>query len=174
MKIKIVLCSLLATILVGCGSTPRTGKIVDGNGIVYSEYYENITYLESPNLKVHALETLGKERLPEKYTLSDFDKRFLRTPDAVEAVFEIYITNNSEEKVEVTLGKFRSGGRRGSFEGEQHTVESGKYIKTSPIVSVTSVYKAIKGTYELELLVNGEEVNLTGEINRLRADQLGR
>jgi hypothetical protein len=171
MKIKIILLALLLVILVGCAST---GRIVDGNGTVYSEYYENITYLESPNLKIHALETLGKERLPEKYTLSDFDKRYLRSPDTIETVFEVYITNNSEEIVEVTLGDFRSVGFHGSFKREQHTIEPGKYIKTSPIVSVTSIYKAINGTYELELQVNGKASNINGEINRMTMEQLRR
>jgi hypothetical protein len=160
---KLIVFIFFASSLFGCVAS---GRVVDGNGVVYSEYYENISFIESPKLKVHAIETLGNERLPENYTLSKGDRDFLKSPDAIKTVFEVYVTNNSENIVEVIFGKFRSGGFWGDFGAEKHTVMPGKFIKSSAYVSVTSTYKAIKGTYELELTINGEKHNLSGEINR--------
>jgi hypothetical protein len=161
---KIITFILFTSFLIGCVAS---GRVVDGNGVVYSEFYENTSFIESPSLKVHAIETLGNERLPEDYTLSERDRDFLRSPNAIKTVFEVYVTNNSSATVEVIFGKFRSGGFWGDFDAEKHSVMPGKFIKSSAYVSVTSTYKALKGTYELELTVNGELHNLSGEINRV-------
>ena len=171
MKVNFFSLLIVSFLLSGCAGS---GRIVDGDGIAYSEYYENISFIQNPDLKIHAIETLGKERLPNEYQLSQDDKDYLRSPDTILSVFEVYITNNSESPISIQLGSYRSGGNFGDFEGENLVITPGSWTKSSPQVSVTSIYKAIKGTYELELTINEKVTKLVGEINRTPLDQPNR
>lgn len=163
MKIKNVWVTLTCITFLGCA---QTSTHIRSNENVYSNYYENITILTNPNIKIHAIETLGNERLPKIYTLSKNEKDYLNSPDTTKTVFEVYITNNSSKTIKVKLGEFRSGGFFGSFNNEALTINPSTYKKSYPVVSVTSIYKAIKGKYSLNIELDGEKLNLNGEINR--------
>ena len=164
--LKVTYLVVLTLIMSGCVSS---GRIIGKHGVVYTEYYENITNIDSPKIKIHAIETLGNERLPKNYSLSESDRGLLRSPNTIKTVFEVYVTNNSDEDVGIVFGKFKSGGFWGDYNGESHTVSPGKHVKSSAYVSVVSTYKAIKGSYQLEIIINGQVHKLTGNINRTPA-----
>ncbi len=163
--------AVLACALFSCTTT---GRVVDGSGKVFSEYFENISYLIENKIKVHAIETLGKERYPKGHLLSQEDKRYLNSPDTIETVFEIYVTNNSEKEIRVVLDNYKSRGSRGSFEGEVLSIAAGKWSKSSKKISVSSIYGPDSVNYNLSLIIDGTEDKIEGKLRRTPLNEVQR
>ncbi len=155
-------------LLASCGGSAR---VVDGNGVVYSEYFEDIHYLEDHQLKIHSIETLGRERLPKSYQLTDFEKSYLNSPDTAYSVFEIYFTNESNTPITLSAGKYGSRGSNGDL-NEKFTIAPGQWAKTTAQVSVSSIFGPNRASYYFEIVVEEKHYRIEGQLTRLTIEEL--
>ncbi|TAA42569.1 hypothetical protein [Corallincola spongiicola] len=166
---KILLSFVVSVLLLGCASN---GQVQDASGSRFSPYWQAKTEIE--NVEFDTLVTLGEERLPEEYRLTEDELKFLKSPDMIESVHEIYIRNNSVDDVVVEVLAFNANGHFGSHKGHEYTVKPGEWVKTAPHVSVSSIYSAELFNYGFKCLINGVEHDVKGKTRRLTVEELER
>ena len=127
---------LLVTALLGCivpsgrivayETDPETGETVE---------VEAKEPIAGGRVLAHLIITLGDERLPEEYTI---DRPVDRSRDEVEAVYEVYFTNESADPI--VLRNVRYGPLPlGPSEIE---IPPDKFCKTDSVVRWASVFRA--------------------------------
>jgi hypothetical protein len=159
--------------LTGCA---QSGRVVDGAGTVYSEYIQCLIYSEDRTLSFDALITLGTERLPEVYELSESQSRYLSTPDTILSVSEVYLKSHSEEPIQVSGLEILEG--IGSFtrkyNPEIFDIPPKSFVKSEPIVDVTSIFRPTTIPCRIEFVRAGKRESLNGAWRRLTVDELSR
>lgn len=167
LRFKLVLIFMLA--LSACSQSSR---IVDGSGVVYSEYYQCKLYSEERDYSLDALITLGKERLPDSYTLTARQKEFLKVPDTILEVTEVYINNHRTETITISDLRTWKTGLENEYSPETFSVEPGKWEKSDPILDVTSIYGPFTVPCKMQFSLNGIEQELSGSWRRLTVEEL--
>ncbi len=135
---------IVMAILTGCAQSgrviqttfdPVTGK---KNTVELSEYFESKNMIAGGDLQAHLIVTLGSERIPTGYKLKEKVDRF---QDQIEEVTEIYFSNKGEEPITIKNVFLQSNSQKLIILPNSITVMPGKWVKSEPIVGVTSVYR---------------------------------
>ena len=135
---------LIILSIAGCAGSGRviqtTFDPVTGepNRVELSEYFQSKALIANEKLLAHLIVTLGSERVPKGYTFTEKIDRF---QDQIEEVTEIYFTNNSSEPIEISNVYLQNNSQRQDILPQTMTIPPGKWVKTEPIVEVTSVYR---------------------------------
>ncbi|WP_444926113.1 hypothetical protein ACJJI4_18740 [Microbulbifer sp. TRSA002] len=167
--------SIVFFLVLAYGCTP-SGRVVDSSGVEYSEYFQCLIYSEDNTISFDAFITLGKERLPNTYSLSPSQEKYLSSPDAILSVNEVYIRNHSEAPVQ--LSKLIIGEGVGSFSRKYQPqiieVASAAVVLSRPIVDVTSIYGPSELPCSISYEMQGESYELSGKWKRLTIGELKR
>lgn len=139
----------LSLLIAACASN-QNGRVVhstsDVNGglkaVELSEYYESKVLLNNGSVLAHLIVTLGEERLPNGYEspLSWSD----RSNDRIDAVQEIYLTNNTDKDVTLEELSISYYGSFKSLIDKNITISAKSYVKSNKIITTTSIYRAAK------------------------------
>jgi hypothetical protein len=160
-------------IVQGCS---QPGRVSDTSGVEYSEYYQCLLYSNDRALSFDAFITLGNERLPSSYSLTNSQKQYLSSPDTILSVNEVYLRNHGDATIKVTDLVIAEG--RGSFSRQYSpsTIElpSGAVVLSDPIVDVTSVYGPNELPCSISYKNQGKSYTINGTWRRLTIDELKR
>ena len=160
---------ILSILLSSCGGTgrvtqttfdPATGRSAT---VELSEYFESKRMIANEKVRAHLIVTLGKERLPKGY---EFEHEIIRSQDQIEQVTVIYFTNLSKEPVSLSNMYLQSNSRRREILPETITIQPGKWVKSEPIMQITSIYRP---NIESVLFYEYGGSNLSSPLPQIRA-----
>lgn len=155
----------------GCATN---GRVVDSQDIEYSEYFQCLIYSKDNMLSFDAFITLGKERLPKAYVLTQNQERYLASPDTTLSVNEVYIRNHSDTSTQISqlaigegIGNFSR-----KYQPEIIEVVPGSVFLSKPIVDVTSIYGPTELPCNIRYKSQGKPYALVGKWKRLTISEL--
>ena len=173
MKFRNFILLAACIVVVSCASSGRINQTEYKSGSskaeksVLSEYYEDIQYVANGKVKAHLLITLGNERLPKDYVLQNKWGKISRSQGDIEEVYEIYFSNEGKEAVSIELNTLNGM----DLKPKSMLIEPTKFIKTEPLVRITSVYKPSQ-QYNLNMIYMGKPEIIESEAKRLTLDEL--
>ena len=171
--------------LVACQSGPQiTLYSSDGKTTRrFGPYFENDKFPVGGAVLVDAVISLGHERLPKdwkperqvyiidgKTTYGDDKVQY--SDGEVEAVLEFYFTNLTDKTVELKIEEFKCGLFRGAIEPVVMMIPPKKWVKSTPLIALTSNYVNKPWDYSMSVVIDGNAYPIQDKLVRMTIEQL--
>lgn len=149
----------------------------------FGPYFENDKFPVAGAVLVDAVISLGHERLPKDWKperqvyvidgkVSYGGDKISYGDGEVEAVLEFYFTNLTDQPVEVKIEGFKCGLFRGSIGPTVMLIPPKKWVKTTPLVALTSNYAIKPWDYSMSVVINGQAYPIQDKLVRMTIEQL--
>ena len=171
--------------LAGCQSGPQiTLDSYDGKTTRrFGPYFENDKFPVGGAVLVDAVISLGHERLPKDWKperqefvyngkTSYGDGSVHYGDGEVEAVLEFYFTNLTNKPVKLKIEDFRCQLFRGSIGPAVMVIPPKQWVKSIPLVSLTSNYQIKPWDYTMSLMIDGKPYPVKDKLVRMTIEQL--
>lgn len=163
----------LCLCLVACQSGPQiTLDSSDGETTRrFGSYFENDKFFVGDAVLVHAVISLGRERLPKEWK---GERELYYSDGEVEAVLEFYFTNPTDKPVELKIEDFQCRLFRGSIGPAvmMMMIPPKQWVKSTPLVTLTSNYVIDPWDYSMSVVINGQVHPIKDKLVRMTIEQL--